>query len=167
VGQHVSWVIHSARRSQIFVVAVNVVYGCVSVLLWYQTTEHVGGNFCFVLLTFLTYYWMLVSVRGTVNKKFSCGWHAAWMLVHVVFPTLFLASRDLLGRFFNSHSFTRGQFLTAYCKYFLTSTYPYSIWRPQRGRFPEAIEFLFGVGKLEWLGYNVVKVAWWSTQSFG
>jgi len=22
-------------------------------------------------------------------------------------------------------------------------------------------------GKLEWLGYNLVKVAWWSTQSFG
>jgi len=30
-----------------------------------------------------------------------------------------------------------------------------------------AIAFICGTGKLEWLGYNLVKVARWSTQSFG
>jgi len=39
--------------------------------------------------------------------------------------------------------------------------------RPRWGRCPRAIRFMFGMGKLEWLGYNLVKVAWWSTQSFG
>jgi len=43
----------------------------------------------------------------------------------------------------------------------------HSVWRPQWGESPRAIGFIFGVGKLEWLGYNLVKVAWWSTQSFG
>jgi len=32
---------------------------------------------------------------------------------------------------------------------------------------PQAIGFVFGLGKLEWLGYNLVKVACWSTQLFG
>jgi len=32
---------------------------------------------------------------------------------------------------------------------------------------PRAIWFLFGTGKLEYLGYNLVKVTCWSTQSFG
>jgi len=39
-------------------------------------------------------------------------------------------------------------------------------WRPQWWGSPRAIGFM-GVGKLEWLGYKIVKVAWWSTQSFG
>jgi len=30
-----------------------------------------------------------------------------------------------------------------------------------------AIGLVFGMGKPEWLGYSLVKVAWWSTQSFG
>jgi len=34
-------------------------------------------------------------------------------------------------------------------------------------RHLRAIEFIFGTGKLEWPCYNLVKVAWWSTQSFG
>jgi len=29
-----------------------------------------------------------------------------------------------------------------------------------------AVGFIFGTKKLEWPGYNLVKVAWWSTQSF-
>jgi len=31
---------------------------------------------------------------------------------------------------------------------------------------PWAIGFIFGMRKLEWLGYNLVKVVWWSAQSF-
>jgi len=50
---------------------------------------------------------------------------------------------------------------------FSTFTYRSSIWRPQRGKSPRAIGFKFGTGKLEWLGYNTMKVAWWLTQSFG
>jgi len=40
-------------------------------------------------------------------------------------------------------------------------TYPSPIWRRRW------VGFIFGVGKLEWLGYNLVKIAWWATQSFG
>jgi len=50
---------------------------------------------------------------------------------------------------------------------FPTFTYPSSIWRPQWGGSPGAIGFTFGVGKLKGRGYNLVKVAWWSTRSFG
>jgi len=32
---------------------------------------------------------------------------------------------------------------------------------------PRAIGFIVGVWKLEWLSYNLMKVAWWSTKSFG
>jgi len=42
-----------------------------------------------------------------------------------------------------------------------------NIWRSQWGGSPRAIGFIFDMGKLERLGYNLVKVAWWSTQSFG
>jgi len=35
------------------------------------------------------------------------------------------------------------------------------IWRPQWGGSPRAIGCIFGTGKLEWLGYNLVKVARW------
>jgi len=38
------------------------------------------------------------------------------------------------------------------------------LWRPQS---PRAIGFIFGMGKLKWLGYNQVKATRWSTQSFG
>jgi len=44
---------------------------------------------------------------------------------------------------------------------------PSPIWCPEWVGYPWAVGFIFGVGKLEWLGYNLVKVAWWSTQSFG
>jgi len=50
---------------------------------------------------------------------------------------------------------------------FPTVTNLFSIWHPQWGGPPRAIGFILGIGKLEWLGYNLVKVAWWSTQSFG
>jgi len=50
---------------------------------------------------------------------------------------------------------------------FPTFTYPSPIWRPQWGRSPRAIGFIFSTEKLEWLGYNLVKVAWWSTLSYG
>jgi len=49
---------------------------------------------------------------------------------------------------------------------FPTFTYPSPIWRHQRRGSPRAIGFIFRTEKLEWLGYNLVKVAWWSTQSF-
>jgi len=38
---------------------------------------------------------------------------------------------------------------------------------PSTKGIPQATGFIFGTEKLEWLGYNLVKVAWWSTQSFG
>jgi len=40
------------------------------------------------------------------------------------------------------------------------------IWRPRWGGSRRAVMFILGMGKLEWLGYNLVKVAWWSTQLF-
>jgi len=45
-------------------------------------------------------------------------------------------------------------------------TYPQNVKLSMKG-FPWAIGFIFGVGKLEWLGYSLVKVESWSTQSFG
>jgi len=42
-----------------------------------------------------------------------------------------------------------------------------TIWRPRWRRSLRAIWFILGMGKLEWLGYKLVKVAWWSTQCFG
>jgi len=45
-------------------------------------------------------------------------------------------------------------------------TYPGPICRTQWGS-PRAVGFLFGTRKLEWLCYNLVKVAWWSPQSLG
>jgi len=50
---------------------------------------------------------------------------------------------------------------------FPTFTYPSLIWCPQWGKSARAIGFIFGKEKLEWLGNNLVKVAWWLTQSFG
>jgi len=47
-----------------------------------------------------------------------------------------------------------------------TPNIAYNLTPSMRGS-PLAIRFIFGMGKLEWLGYNLVKVAWWSTQSFG
>jgi len=42
-----------------------------------------------------------------------------------------------------------------------------TIRRPKWGRSPRVIGWIFGTKKPEWLGYNLVKVARWSTQSFG
>jgi len=39
--------------------------------------------------------------------------------------------------------------------------------RRQWGKSPRAIGFTFGMGKLELLGCNLVKVSWWSNRSFG
>jgi len=39
-------------------------------------------------------------------------------------------------------------------------------WRPQWGGSTPSYRVHIGMEKLEWLGYNLVKVAWWSTQSF-
>jgi len=50
---------------------------------------------------------------------------------------------------------------------FPTFTYHSPIWRPQWGGSPRDIGFIFGMGKLEWLDYNLVKVTWWSIQLFG
>jgi len=47
------------------------------------------------------------------------------------------------------------------------TTSSHSIWCSQWGGFFRAIGFIFGVGKLERLGYNLVKVAWRSTLSIG
>jgi len=63
-------------------------------------------------------FWLLhcigtASVAGLLmfsHKKLSCGWHASRTLVHVVFPTLRPASRDLLAAFSDSQSFTSGSF---------------------------------------------------------
>jgi len=49
---------------------------------------------------------------------------------------------------------------------FLSFTYPAPIWRPEWGGFNRAIGSVFVMWKLEWLGYNLVKVAWLSTQLF-
>jgi len=42
-----------------------------------------------------------------------------------------------------------------------------NIWCPQWGGSPQCIRFIFGTQKLEWLGYNLAKVARWSAWSFG
>jgi len=72
---------------------------------------------------------------------------------------------DLMAGFCDSQSFTRGQLLTAYWSSFFHFYLPSPIWRLQWGGSLGAIGFIFGLGKLEWLGYNLVKVAWWSSQS--
>jgi len=38
---------------------------------------------------------------------------------------------------------------------------------PSVMEFPRAIGFVFGMGQLEWLGNNLVKITWWSTHSYG
>jgi len=59
--------------------------------------------------------------------------------------------------------------ITLYCigRIFRFSTYSFPIWRPRWGEFPQAIGFIFDMRKLKLLGYSLVKVARWSTQSFG
>jgi len=69
--------------------------------------------------------------------KVSCRWHAARTLVRTYSPKAATHWPD-----------------------FLSFTYPSPIWRPQWGGSPCAIRFVFGIGKLEWLGYNLVKVPW-------
>jgi len=98
-----------------------------------------------------------------MDKKLSCGWHASRTLVRVVLSILHSASHDLLAGFFDSQSFTRGQLLTAYWSHFPTFTYHSPIRRHQWGGSPRAIGFIFGMAKLEWLSYSLVKVAWLPT----
>jgi len=51
---------------------------------------------------------------------------------------------------------------------FATFTYPSPIWRHQYEEDSLELSGSYLVWKkLEWLGYNLMKVAWWSTQSFG
>jgi len=49
------------------------------------------------------------------------------------------------------------------CDFYL----PFSHLTPSTRESPRIIGYLFGMRKLEWLGYSLVKVVWWSTQSFG
>jgi len=93
-----------------------------------------------------------------LNKKLSCGCHAARTLAHVIFPTLRAASRDLSVGFSDSQSFTKGQLdsiLTVFSYFYL----PFSHLTPLMRGSSRAIGFIFGKEKLEWLGYNPVKVA--------
>jgi len=48
-----------------------------------------------------------------------------------------------------------------------TSYSQHCIWHPQWGGSPREIGFIFGTGKLEWLGCSLAKIAWWATQSLG
>jgi len=48
-----------------------------------------------------------------------------------------------------------------------TSTHLSLIRLSRWGGSHRAIGFIFDMEKLDWLGYNLVKIAWWSTQSFG
>jgi len=43
----------------------------------------------------------------------------------------------------------------------------HSIWSSQWRGSPRAIGFIFGMGKPDWLGYNLVNAGRWSTQSIG
>jgi len=54
-----------------------------------------------------------------------------------------------------------------FCPNFPTFTYYFPILTPSMGGFPGAIGFIFGMGKLEWLGYYLVKFAWWSISRLG
>jgi len=99
------------------------------------------------------------------NKNLSCRWQTARRLCT---PML----RSPWYKTLRSPAFhpvlPRAAFwrMTAvYWPDFPIFTYPSRIWRPQWGESLRTIEFIFGMGKLEWLGYNLVKVARWSTQS--
>jgi len=69
------------------------------------------------------------------------------------------ASRDLLAEFSDSHLFIRKQLLAAYWLYvrILPTPFPFDALNE---RDPlELSRFVFDMGKLEWLGYNLVKIA--------
>jgi len=66
-----------------------------------------------------------------------------------------------ITRFIADDKFVYWRLCTAYSQYCIPS-----FWGLQWGGSPRVIGFIFGTEKLEWLGYNLVKVAWWSTQSF-
>jgi len=101
---------------------------------------------------FIAVHWRLQS--SAITDKPSDA-SALWWMTAIYWPN------------FATQSFTRGQLLTAYRPDFPTFTYPSPIWLPQWGRSPQATGFMFGMGKLEWLSYRLMKVAWWPTQSFG
>jgi len=93
------------------------------------------------------------------NKNLSCGWDAARTrlctsysqhcvpLVAIYWPDFPTRSWQHIGRIF---------------QHLLTPSVIDAI----RG-FPRATWLMFGIGKPEWLGYNLAKVAWWLTQMFG
>jgi len=65
------------------------------------------AHYNIVLLTYLLTYLLYVCFAAAWhNKKLCCGWNAARTLVHVVFPTLRKASRDLLAGFSDLQLFT-------------------------------------------------------------
>jgi len=94
---------------------------------------------CFAAMTFTLDLWPW-DVAWILNKNLGCCWHAA---------------RCLYERICHMppHNFVS----IMYCQHLtpLTSRISSSCW----------VHIYFG--KLEWLGYNLVKVAWWSTQSCG
>jgi len=103
-----------------------------------QTSPRCGR--CYITVTICSFcYCRLNESNSTSYKKLGCGCHAARTLVHVVFPRLRPASRDLLATFFDSQAFTRGKLLTAYWLYVPTcytllpfdairSNYPVHVW---------------------------------------
>jgi len=94
-----------------------------------------------------------------LNKKLSYRWQTAWRLCTTMLRSLWhktlrnIAFHAVLSRA------TLWRMTVIYWPDFLTFTYPSPIWRPQWRRSPWAVRFIFFVGKLEWLGYNLVTVA--------
>jgi len=104
------------------------------------------------------------SDSEAVRYKLSCRWHITWCLC-----TPMLRSR--WHKTLWSTTFHAMQSRVALLR--MTAIYlpdcsnfacPSPIWRRQWEGSSRLIGFIYGMGKLEWLGYNLVKVAWWSTQ---
>jgi len=116
------------------------------------------------------YWYNYCSLRTTkvvYNKKFSYRWQTARLLCT---PLLRYPWHKTLRStaFYAVLSRAALWWMTAiYWSNFPTFVRPFSIWRPRWGGSHRAVEFIVGKTKLEWLGYNLVKAAWWSTQSFG
>jgi len=102
-----------------------------------------------------TWYSASKDLRWMYNKKLSYRWQTAQHLFIYLLIVHAVLSRAALW------------WMTAiYWHNFLTFTYPYH-WTPSMMRIPSSYLVHIWDGKLEWLGYNLVKVTWWSTQSFG
>jgi len=101
-----------------------------------------------------------VSINFTRNNKISCRWQTAPRLCT---PMLRFPWHKTL------RSTAALWWTTAiYWLYLSTLTTLLPFDALSEGRSPQAIGFVFGMGKLEWLlaSLQSVKVAWWSTQSF-